>query len=178
MSNVNTPERSTYKRQTEIAVEALKVNPDLRNKELNEKIREGLFQRGLGAPAFVSNSVLTRARNQLGIKSTRGRRPGTKNKSTLERKARAEAAMKLAEEQTTRSLNAFNAALAGIPSHPSTGLFTGSELINVYRGPVAPTLAELLRPDEKLMRDRGISSITLDVEGLHVTRTITESVVL
>ena len=175
MSNVNTPERSTYKHQTEIAVEALKVNPDLRNKELNEKIREGLFQRGLGAPAFVSNSVLTRARNQLGIKSTRGRRPGTKNKSTLERKARAEAAMKVIEAETTRSLNA---ALAGIPSHPSTGLFTGSELINVYRGPVAPTLAELLRPVEKLMRDRGISSITLDVEGLHVTRTITESVVL
>jgi len=175
MSNVNTPERSTYKRQTEIAVEALKVNPDLRNKELNEKIREGLFQRGLGAPAFVSNSVLTRARNQLGIKSTRGRRPGTKNKSTLERKARAEAAMKVIEAETTRSLNA---TLVGIPSHPSTGLFTGSELINVYRGPVAPTLAELLRPVEKLMRDRGISSITLDVEGLHVTRTITESVVL
>jgi hypothetical protein len=184
MSNVNTPERSTYKRQTEIAIEALKVNPDLRNKELNEKIREGLFKLGLGAPAFVSNSVLTRARNQLGIKSVRGRRPGTKNKATLERKAAAEAAMKAIEAETTRSLNA---ALAGIPSRPTTpgvfsasttGIFTGNERINVFHGPVAPTLAELLRPVEKLMRDRGISSITLDVDGLHVTRTITESVVL
>ena len=147
MSNVNTPERSTYKRQIEIAVEALKVNPDLRNKELNEKIREGLFAKGLGAPQFVSNSVLTRARNELGIKSTRGRRPGSKNRTKTPAPA------------------------------PSTAIFTGLETISVYRGPVAPTLAELLRPVEKLMRDRGISSITLDVEGLHVTRTITESVV-
>jgi hypothetical protein len=148
MSNVNTPERSTYKRQIEIAVEALKVNSDLRNKELNEKIRDGLFQRGLGAPAFVSNSVLTRARNELGIKSTRGRRPGSKNH------AKPPAPV------------------------PSTGIYTGDETISVYR-PVAaaPSLQDLLRPVEKLMRERGISSITLSDEGLRVTRQVAEELV-
>jgi len=175
MSNVNTPERSTYKRQIEIAVEALKVNSDLRNTELNEKIREGLFQCGLGAPAFVSNSVLTRARNELGIKSTRGRRPGTKNKSTLERKAHADAAMKVIEAETTQSLAAF--AESAPPRAPSTALSTGDEVINMYRGPAVQTLAELLRPVEKLMRERGISRIELDDEGLRIERTISESLV-
>lgn len=185
MSNVNTPERSTYKRQTEIAIEALKVNPDLRNKELNEKIREGLFKLGLGAPAFVSNSVLTRARNQLGIKSVRGRRPGTKNKATLERKAAAEAAMKAIEAETTRSLNA---ALAGIPSRPTTpgvfsasttGIFTGNEVISMGRFSPAQgqSLDELLVPIGRMMRERGISSIELSGEGLRVTRQVSEELV-
>lgn len=148
MSNVNTPERSTYKRQIEIAVEALKVNPDLRNKELNEKIREGLFAKGLGAPQFVSNSVLTRARNQLGIKSQRGRRPGSKNRPKT--------------------------------PVPSTGIFTGNEVINLSRGPsgpVAPTLDELLVPIGRMMRERGISSIELSGEGLRVTRQVSEELV-
>lgn len=148
MSNVNTPERSTYKRQIEIAVEALKVNSDLRNKELNEKIREGLFAQGLGAPQFVSNSVLTRARNELGIKSTRGRRPGSKNHVKPPAPA------------------------------PSTGIYTGNEIIQVGR-PVAatPSLQDLLRPVEKLMRERGISSIALSDEGLRVTRQVAEELV-
>jgi hypothetical protein len=171
-------QHTTYQFQTDLAVEALKTKPDMRNQELNNYVRNRLLESGYVAPQFVSNSVFTRARTQLGIVSTRGRPAGSKNVKTVERKAQAEAKMKVIEAETTRSLNAFNATMAGIPSHPSTGLFTGSELINVYRGPVAPTLAELLRPVEKLMRDRGISSITLDVDGLHVTRTITESVVL
>lgn len=146
MSNVNTPERSTYKRQIEIAVEALKVNPDLRNKELNEKIRESLFAKGLGAPQFVSNSVLTRARNELGIKSTRGRRPGSKNRTKT-------------------------------PAAPSTGIFTGNEVINLRRGPAAPTLDELLVPIGRMMRERGISCIELSGEGLRVTRQVSEELV-
>lgn len=143
---------TTYAQQIEFALEALKQKPDMRNKELNTFIRDQLISKGYAAPQFVSNSVFTRARNKLGIKVGRGRPAGSKNQKTLER-------------QTAKE-------------KPSTAIFTGLETINVYRGPVAPTLAELLRPVEKLMRDRGISSITLDVEGLHVTRTITESVVL
>lgn len=140
---------TTYAQQIEFALEALKQKPDMRNKELNTFIRDHLISKGYAAPQFVSNSVFTRARSQLGIVSTRGRPAGSKNHKTK----------------------------AVAPAR-STAIFTGNELINVYRGPVAPTLTELLRPIEKLMRDRGISSITLDVEGLHVTRTITESVVL
>ena len=147
MSNVNTPERSTYKRQIEIAVEALKVNPDLRNKELNEKIREGLFAKGLGAPQFVSNSVLTRARNQLGIKSQRGRRPGSKNRPKT--------------------------------SVPSTGIFTGNEVISLGRFAPAQvqSLDELLVPIGRMMRERGISCIELSGEGLRVTRQVSEELV-
>ena len=148
MSNVNTPERSTYKRQIEIAVAALKVNPDLRNKELNEKIREGLFAKGLGAPQFVSNSVLTRARNELGIKSTRGRRPGSKNRTKT-------------------------------PAAPSTGIFTGNEVISMGRFSPAQvqSLDELLVPIGRMMRERGISCIELSGEGLRVTRQVSEELV-
>jgi hypothetical protein len=59
----------------------------------------------------------------------------------------------------------------------STGIFTGLETINMYRGPAVQTLAELLRPVEKLMRERGISRIELDDEGLRIERTISESLV-
>lgn len=147
MSNVNTPERSTYKRQTEIAIEALKVNPDLRNKELNEKIREGLFKLGLGAPAFVSNSVLTRARNQLGIKSVRGRRPGSKNRPKL-------------QPPSTAILTGNEVISMGRVSPAQ-----------------APTLDELLVPIGRMMRERGISCIELSGEGLRVTRQVSEELV-
>jgi len=176
---------ATFQQQIDAAKKILEREPKTPNGELarlteQELARLGTPLRGEG----MSNSVFTKARSELGIVPTLGRPKGSKNKATLERKAAAEAAMKAIEAETTRSLNA---ALAGIPSRPATpgvfsasttGIFTGNERINVFHGPVAPTLAELLRPVEKLMRDRGISSITLDVEGLHVTRTITESVVL
>jgi len=168
---------ATFQQQIDAAKKILEREPKTSNGELarlaeQELARLGTPLRGEG----MSNSVFTKARSELGIVPTLGRPKGSKNQKTLERKAAAEAKMKAIEAETTRSLNA---ALAGIlPSHPSTGIFTGDETLNVYRGPVAPTLAELLRPVEKLMRDRGISSITLDVDGLHVTRTITESVVL
>jgi hypothetical protein len=162
---------ATFQQQIDAAKKILEREPKTPNGELarlaeQELARLGTPLRGEG----MSNSVFTKARSELGIVPTLGRPKGSKNKATLERKAAAEAKMKAIEAETTRSLNA---ALAS-----TTGIFTGNERINVFHGPVAPTLAELLRPVEKLMRDRGISSITLDVDGLHVTRTITESVVL
>lgn len=147
MSNVNTPERSTYKRQIEIAVEALTVNPDLRNKELNEKIREGLFAKGFGAPQFVSNSVLTRARNQLGIKSTRGRRPGSKNRPKT--------------PAPSPGIFTGNEVI-------SLGRFSPAQV---------QSLEELLVPIGRMMRERGISRLELWDEGIRVTRQVSEELV-
>jgi len=166
---------TTYQFQTELALEALKQAPDMRNQELNTYVRRRLTETGHAAPQFVSNSVFTRARTQLGIVSTRGRPAGSKNQKTLERVTQADVRMKLIEEETTRSLAAFTESAP--PRAPSTAISTGNELINMHRGPVAPTLADLLRPVEKLMRENGISSLTLWNEGLRVKRTVSESLV-
>lgn len=144
---------TTYQFQTELTLEALKKKPDMRNQELNAYVRNRLTETGHAAPQFVSNSVFTRARNQLGIVSTRGRPAGSKN-------------VKAREEE-----------VAPAPVLRSTALSTGDEVINMHRGPVAPTLADLLRPVEKLMRENGISSLTLWNEGLRVKRTVSESLV-
>lgn len=144
---------TTYQFQTELALEALKQTPDMRNQELNTYVRRRLTETGYAAPQFVSNSVFTRARTQLGIVSTRGRPAGSKN------------------------VKAKEAEVAPAPVPRSTGIYTGEEVINMHRGSVAPTLADLLRPVEKLMREQGISSLTLWNEGLRVKRTVSESLV-
>jgi hypothetical protein len=141
---------TTYAQQIEFALEALKQKPDMRNKELNNFIRDRLISKGYAAPQFVSNSVFTRARNQLGIVSTRGRPAGSKNHKT-----KAAAAV------------------------PSTGIFTGNEVISVGRfSPArAQSLDELLVPVGRMMRERGISCIELSGEGLRVTRQVSEELV-
>ena len=144
---------TTYQFQTDLTLEALKKKPDMRNQELNAYVRNRLTETGHAAPQFVSNSVFTRARNQLGIVSTRGRPAGSKN-------------VKAREEE-----------VAPAPVPRSMTLSTGDEIINMYRGPAVPTLADLLRPVEKLMRENGISSLTLWNEGLRVKRTVSESLV-
>jgi len=166
---------ATFDHQIELAVDALHVNPQLRNQELSEIVRAKLLAEGCAAPKGLNGHVIARARAKAGVPSRNGRPVGSKNKKTLERQAAAETAMKAIEAETTRSLNA---ALAGIPSRPSTGIFTGTEVISMRRGPVPPTLTELLQPVAKLMRERGISRIELDAEGLRIERTISESVVL
>lgn len=174
---------ATLEQQIEAVKTILAHTPHSTNAELlrlgEAKLKtQGLQLRGDG----MSNAVFTSARSQLGIVPTRGRPKGTKNKKTLEREANAR--MKAIEAETTRSLNA---ALAGIPSRPATpgvfsvsttGIFTGEERINMFRGPAQPTLAELLRPVEKLMREHGITRIEVGDEGLRVVRTVTESLVL
>jgi hypothetical protein len=144
---------TTYQFQTELTLEALKKKPDMRNQELNAYVRNRLTETGHAAPQFVSNSVFTRARNQLGIVSTRGRPAGSKN-------------VKAKEEE-----------VAPAPV-PSTGIYTGFETLQVAPPVVAaPSLQDLLRPIEKLMRENGISSLTLWNEGLRVKRTVSESLV-
>lgn len=143
---------TTYAQQIEFALEALKQKPDMRNKELNTFIRDQLISKGYAAPQFVSNSVFTRARNKLGIKVGRGRPAGSKNQKTLERQAAAQR---------------------------STAIFTGNEVISVGRfSPVqGQSLDELLVPIGRMMRERGISSISLSGEGLRVTRQVSEELV-
>ena len=144
---------TTYAQQTEFALEALKQKPDMRNKELNTFIRDRLISKGYAAPQFVSNSVFTRARNQLGIKVNRGRPVGSKNHKTVERQAAAQ--------------------------RSTTGIFTGNEVISMGRFVPAQTqsLDELLVPIGRMMRERGISSIELSGEGLRVTRQVSEELV-
>lgn len=177
---------ATFQQQVDAAKKILEREPKTSNGELarlteQELARLGTPLRGEG----MSNSVFTRARSELGIVPTLGRPKGSKNQKTLEleRKAAAEAKMKAIEAETTRSLNA---ALAGIPSRPATpgvfsasttGIFTGNERINVFHGPVAPTLDELLVPIGRMMRERGISRIELSDEGLRVTRQVSEELV-
>lgn len=144
---------TTYAQQIEFALEALKKQPDMRNKELNTFIRDQLISKGYAAPQFVSNSVFTRARNKLGIKVGRGRPVGSKNHKTLER-------------QTAKE-------------KPSTGIFTGNEVISMGRFSPAQvqSLDELLVPIGRMMRERGISCIELSGEGLRVTRQVSEELV-
>lgn len=141
---------TTYVQQIEFALEALKQKPDMRNKELNTFIRDQLISKGYAAPQFVSNSVFTRARNQLGIKVGRGRPAGSKNQKTLERQA---------------------------ATQRSTAIVTGNEVINLGRGPAAPTLEELLVPIGRMMRERGISRLELWDEGIRVTRQVSQELV-
>lgn len=175
---------ATFDHQIALAVDALVASPQLRNQELSEIVRAKLLAEGCAAPKGLNGHVIARARAKAGVPSRNGRPVGSKNKKTLERQAAAETAMKAIEAETTRSLDA---ALAGIPSRPATpgvfsasttGIFTGTEVISMRRGPVPPTLTELLQPVAKLMRERGISRIELDAEGLRIERTISESVVL
>ena len=142
---------TTYAQQIEFALEALKKQPDMRNKELNTFIRDRLIAKGYAAPQFVSNSVFTRARNQLGIKVGRGRPPGSKNHKTLERQA----------------------------AQRSTAISTGNEVISMGRFVPAQTqsLEELLIPIGRMMRERGISRLELWAEGLRVTHQVSEELV-
>jgi hypothetical protein len=147
---VTTPlPHTTYAQQVEFALEALKKQPDMRNRELNEFIRSRLIAKGYAAPQFVSNSVFTRARNQLGIVSTRGRPAGSKNRKNQPVAAPAR----------------------------STAISTGYETIQIGRPSTEPTLDELLVPIGRMMRERGISSIELSGEGLRVTRQVSEELV-
>ena len=162
---------ATFDHQIELAVAALVASPQLRNQELSEIVRAKLLAEGCAAPKGLNGHVIARARAKAGVPSRNGRPVGSKNKKTLERQAAAETAK-------DRAQALLASTLADIGLQPSsTAIFTGNEVINLHRGPAAPTLEELLVPIGRMMRERGISRLELWDEGIRVTRQVSQELV-
>lgn len=139
---------ATFTEQVHAAEQVLKANPHATNAQLRPAVTSLLQHQNLAVPSGMSNGVFSAARRNLNIVTNKGRPLGSKNRPKV----------------------------AVAP--PSTAISTGNEVIHIGR-PAAqvPTLDELLIPIGRMMRERGISSISLSGEGLRVTRQVSEELV-